>query len=896
MKPAIPRTDHIPSTRRHEAVSGGSRQESPCTEGSSSLFRPAISSLLVALLIGLCGLCCVRSRAETNAIAKSPGFGKSATEEAPASEVAMNRRWAEVAFGEAGLVLPGHSLRIVREDGKGDTKVGHCAAGGPLRLGNKTYSRGIGVNSYSALRVSLGQPAVRFEAVIGVDRNVDNSPASVVFHVAVGGKDLLTTGVMRASNEVRTVNVPLSGAREFDLVVDEGGDGRNFDQGDWADARVVLQDGSEIWLDDLARQPLTGCDIPFSFVYAGRPSAEFLGKWRRTVQDQPVDSRKQERRRILTLTDPETGLEVRAVATIYTDTPGVDWTLHFTNQSTNDTPVLEQVQVVDVTVHPGVSDQAPVLHRLRPDMENWLPMDQALLSGQRIEFAPAAGRSSLGACPFFNLDWRGGGVITAIGWTGQWVASVENSNSGLRVAAGMQNLRLRLSPGETIRTPRILQLYWSGEDPFRPYNLFRQTMLKHVLPQVDGQPVAPPIAHLGTAFYEMDKGTEADVLSHLKSIEGLGFEYFWMDAYYGRDDFPTVGNYVLPLLRGFNLKRFPGGLKPVGEAVRRANMKFLLWFEPERICPGTLIAREHPEWVVLPPDGGWGMFNLAVPEARQYITDYLNTSVKEYGVNCVRIDNAVAYNGLWEAVDRKAPDRRGMAEIRYVEGLYRMWDELLAANPGLFIDNCASGGGRIDLETCSRSIPLWRTDGTINPLLGGDFTQAAMQNQAMTAGLSRYVPFSVSGQMGATPYLFRSGVNGGGISFCEDVRPANYPRAMLKQAIAEAKRLRKYYSGDYYPLTDVSVNAHDWSVVQYHRPSEHEGMFVAFRRPKSPFASYELRDAQAIDPAGEYEVMFSRSYEPSKPMLLNGQALLHLKIEVDESPGSVIVEYRKRDR
>jgi hypothetical protein len=136
-------------------------------------------------------------------------------------------------------------------------------------------------------------------------------------------------------------------------------------------------------------------------------------------------------------------------------------------------------------------------------------------------------------------------------------------------------------------------------------------------------------------------------------------------------------------------------------------------------------------------------------------------------------------------------------------------------------------------------------------------------------------------------------VNGGGISFCEDVRPVGYPRELLRQAIAEAKRLRKYYCGDYYPLTEASVNTRDWSVVQYHRPLEQEGMFVAFRRPKSPFSSYQLLDAQAIDPAGEYEVMFSRSYEPSKPIQLKGHALLHLKIEVDESPGSVVVEYRK---
>ena len=49
----------------------------------------------------------------------------------------------------------------------------------------------------------------------------------------------------------------------------------------------------------------------------------------------------------------------------------------------------------------------------------------------------------------------------------------------------------------------------------------------------------------------------------------------------------------------------------------------------------------------------------------------------------------------------------------------------------------------------------------------------------MTAGLSRYVPFNTSGQMGADPYHFRSGFNAG-ISFCEDCRPLDYPRGLLK--------------------------------------------------------------------------------------------------------------------
>ncbi len=91
--------------------------------------------------------------------------------------------------------------------------------------------------------------------------------------------------------------------------------------------------------------------FPFSFVYGGKNSADFLDKWKRQVKDEKIDSSK--RRRTLILNDPETGLEVRAIATIYTDTAGVDWTLHFTNKGSKDTPVLEQVKAVDVAIDPG---------------------------------------------------------------------------------------------------------------------------------------------------------------------------------------------------------------------------------------------------------------------------------------------------------------------------------------------------------------------------------------------------------------------------------------------------------------------------------------------------------------------------------------------------------------
>jgi alpha-galactosidase len=805
-------------------------------------------------------------------------------------EVDFNRQWAERAFAavpESG----GNRLTVAHDDEPGTAKVNRCAAGTPLRLGEKTYDRGIGVNSNCTLRVTLEKPAARLLADIGIDRNVDGSVASAAFQVSVEGREVFATEVMRPTGEVVPIDVALNGATSFDLSVSDGGDGRGWDQADWADARVVLDDGTELWLDDLAKASGVDSPLPFSFVYGGRHSSTFIAEWRAEVTEERVDETKD--RRTLALTDPDTGLEVQAVCIIYADCPGVDWTLHFTNTGSEDTPVIEQVMAADVStwLGPGV---APVFQSLRSTsgVDDWQPFDQPLPNGHRHTFTPIRGRSSCGACPFFTVDWGNAGVVTAIGWTGQWTASIEHINGAMRIQAGMKNLRLKLHPGESIRSPRILQLYWRGDDPDRAHNLFRQTMLRQIVPRVDGECVTPPIAHLSTAFYEFDDGTEADVLAHLKAAEGLGFEYFWLDAYYGIDRFPTVGNYVLPLERGVDLKRFPKGIRPISDAAHKAGMKFLLWVEPERICPGTLMAKEHPEWVVLPENGHWGMFDLGLPEAREYLTDYLLTAIREYKIDCLRIDNATEFDVMWGILDGDDSDRVGMSEIRYVEGLYRVWDDILAANPHLFIDNVSSGGHRIDLELCSRAIPLWRTDATIHPLLQKDYLQAALQNQVMTAGLSRYVPYNVSGQSGATPYLFRSGFNAG-ISFCEDVRPPDYPRDLLAQAIAEGKRIRKYFSGDLHPLSDVTTSPKDWLITQYHRPEHGDGMVLAFRRQASPYTAIGLNGLRAIDPEATYEVTESRTYEPSAPVTMKGADLLRYEAHIAECPGSIVIEYRE---
>ena len=801
-------------------------------------------------------------------------------------EVALNREWAEQQFGFA----PARRMSIAHEDEPGDTKPGRCSAGGPMRLGDKVYKHGIGVNSQSTLRVALDRPAQKLTAIIGPDRNVDKTAASCRFHVRVGGKMVFSTEVLRAGAPPRAIDVPLDGAGEFDLIVDDAGDGRGWDQGDWAEAKVQLRDGSELWLDELPMDR----GLPFSFVYGGKHSAEFIHDWLREIKDEPIDDTK--RRRTLTLTDPATRLEVKAVCMIYQDTGGIDWTVYFTNQGDKDSLVLEQIKAADVDISLGAEAKV-VLHRLNGApclVDDWMPFDQAVPAGGKIEFTATNGRSS-NVSPWFNLDWGGAGVITAIGWSGQWRASVEFKGGRLRARAGMQNLRTVLHPGESLRAPRILQLHWQGGDSLRAYNLFRRAMFAHIMPRIDGELVWPPIVHMSTSFYELNDSNESNVLSHLESAKGLGFEMFWLDAYWtGPNGFPnSMGNYGFPIERVEPKDRFPKGLRAIATAVEKAGLGFLMWFEPERVAPGTFIAKEHPNWVISPAGDGGGLFNLGIPEARQHMTDYLNAAIQAYKLSCLRIDYNIDPLAFWQFLDAKDSNRVGMAEMRYVEGLYRMWDDILKTNPKLFIDNCASGGRRIDLETMSRSIPLWRSDNTCDMLDKQPATVrlAAVKNQLMSAGLNRYVPFSTVGQMGATPYLFRSGFNAG-IAFGEDTRPPGYPRDLLKQGIAEGKRIRKYFLGNFYPLVEAGADPRGWCVMQYHRTGESDGIVLAFRRDQSPYAACEC-ELREIDPAANYQVVLHRGYEPGQPVVTPGSALSRLSLAIDERPGSVLVEYRK---
>jgi alpha-galactosidase len=626
--------------------------------------------------------------------------------------------------------------------------------------------------------------------------------------------------------------------------------------------------------------------IPFSFFYDGTPSRDLLPNWKRRVEE-PV-SVPGGQRQVVIYTDPTSGLEIRCEATVFADYPAIEWVLRLKNGGTADTPILDDIRPLDVSFRVPSGDV--VLHHSygsAQEVTDYLPRDSVIPPGRVVTLGPKEGRSSDGALPFFNLQWSGGGLVAAIGWSGQWAFRLaRDDKDGVTLQAGQELTHLRLHPGESIRTPSILFLAWEGSDRLRGHNLFRRLLLAHYAPRVNGEVAVPPVSQM--SFFTLNNGndvSEANQLASLPPMAAWDVEAYWLDAGWFEKGYPAgVGTWVP------SADRFPRGIKPLADATHHLGMKFILWFEPERVKPASQLGREHPEWVlhggdyVQRPDelGLRGsLFNLGDPAARQWMTDHLSRCVREWDVDIYRNDFNIAPLAYWRAAD--APDRKGITEIRYIEGLYQMWDDLRASKPGLLIDNCASGGRRIDLEMMRRSYVLWRSDTPADRPL-------PVQDQVQSAGFSLYYPLHASAAWEFDAYTFRS-VATTGVTLCMNTHKREFPLDQARKAIAEVKALRPFMLGDYYPLSEINLDERAWCAWQYNRPDLKAGFALCFRRARNPEHRFVAR-LHGLEPDANYRV----TVEDRAPVTMRGTELAALSVELPSPESSALIAYRQVDK
>ena len=109
--------------------------------------------------------------------------------------------------------------------------------GRTLTLHGTTYAKGLGMHAPGEVTVWLGGACTGFTAVAGIDDEV-TEPGSADFQVLGDGAPLAATGVRRSADPAVPLTADVTGVQVLTLRATDGGDGRNFDHADWADARL----------------------------------------------------------------------------------------------------------------------------------------------------------------------------------------------------------------------------------------------------------------------------------------------------------------------------------------------------------------------------------------------------------------------------------------------------------------------------------------------------------------------------------------------------------------------------------------------------------------------------------------------------------------------------------
>ncbi len=313
-----------------------------------------------------------------------------------------------------------------------------------------------------------------------------------------------------------------------------------------------------------------------------------------------------------------------------------------------------------------------------------------------------------------------------LAWSGDSVSWVEAQPDGTRALGAGELLEpgeITLVPGASYATPWVYAACSvDGTDGIS--RRFHRTIRDR-----DSHPRSPRPVVLNTweaVYFNHDLGT----LSRLAQVAAdLGVERFVLDdGWFGgrRDDTTSLGDWVE------STEVWPDGLGPLVERVRALGMQFGLWVEPEMINLDSDLYRAHPDWLLADPRRLPGpsrhqyVLDLARPEVSEYLFDHLDRLVKRYRIDFLKWDHNR------DPIVPVHDGRRGV-HAQTLAG-YALLDRLRAANPGLEIESCASGGARVDLGILGRTDRVWVSD-----------CNDALERQSIQQGTRLLLPLELMG-------------------------------------------------------------------------------------------------------------------------------------------------------
>ena len=591
------------------------------------------------------------------------------------------------------------------------------------------------------------------------------------------------------------------------------------------------------------------------------------------------------------------GIELRLRFRIFKDFPYLEYESFLTNQGSEDSGIVEDLNMLSLNgkltgYYYGdlilkswnascAGSRLKVSYYLGSysSSHDFIRIDRRLIpqhgENRVLLNAEKLGRSSERALPFFRMDFDDlHGFDIGVGWSGSWKADIELKCACALAApfqlgnewsldSGMVHTRFHLKAGETVRAPGYFIGFRNGVSVGDFINIHRRFMLAYHAPRNSkGELLLPPLSVASWGGVEAENMKK--VLQTVKEKQ-LPFEVHWIDAGWQGNDGPcphfcddtATERSDWPRRVGCNrINRYshPNGLLEITDFARSCNLQTLVWFEPERYhkeC-GSPLFEEHPEWFLSNPSESYAL-DLGNPEAREWLTKWMLEFLDKEKIEHYRQDSNINLWESWRLHD--AADRVGISEMKHIDGLYRFWSDLRKARPDMFIDNCSSGGRRLDYMLATYSFPLCQSD--YETFQKYNYSCVHLENFY----LNEVYPLhsTLSWMPDGDSYAILSGGCGLGIGSKRWQFPALYSGEEFDYgtfsrhlfAIREMREL--LVKGNYYQLTKNPEDLSEFCAMQSHDRETEKGFVLVFRRPETEEEEF-IALLPEIDRSAEYEL------------------------------------------
>ncbi len=513
--------------------------------------------------------------------------------------------------------------------------------------------------------------------------------------------------------------------------------------------------------------------------------------------------------------------------TEYSDFPVVEWGFEMTNMGKHDSERLSDFCITKV-----LEGTNPVLIYGSGDTRNdGLFRRFKREINEKIEISPAYCRGADGASPFMTLVFSEYSVKLGIGWAGRWEMVFEPVAKGVRFTLKQKRFDTVLYAGETMRTPNLTALIYTGEET-KGTNLWRRFFLKHILPTgKSGEKIKPAMylhTHMIGGFGEFEGITTENQLDGIDTFirKGLRPDGWWIDAgwYPCEHSWWNVGDWVP------NPEQLPDGFRPVSDKLHENGIDLLVWFEPERVMRDSKLDFLHPEWCLKAhndegEEEACRLLDYSNPECFNFVLELLDKHIKHGGIDVYRQDFNFTPDRYFE--ENEGENRVGAMENLHIQAVIRLYDELRSRNPGLCIDNCAAGGTRNEMDLMRRSVPLQYTDMHI------DFPDERVFHYYEMFSWIPYFRAHAKRRDEKMPknrnldeYSYLCAMTPA-LTACLDPDDSEKAFSVARKMVPVWRMAAEYeLSGDYYELSDRESG---WYAVQFHNEKDGTGFIEVIR-------------------------------------------------------------------